>query len=352
MNDLHFFGEVRPQFSIDEHGGQLNAAARAYQIPVERWTDISTGINPNGYPVPPIPENVWRRLPEVDDGLIQIARVWAGVDVSVGCLPVPGTQSVLQVLPQLRAHSRVGVPAIGYAEHARAWRLAGHEVVELFPEDIDAALPTLDVLVVINPNNPTGQLFPRETLLRWYEQLSLRQGWLVVDEAFIEASDAQSLASLCNRDGLIVLRSLGKFFGLAGLRAGLVFSAGSLINVLTEKLGPWALSHPARFVMSRALADNAWQQKNRIALNAYRLRLGNAVSGAGLPALGHCDLFVYCPHVEAEKVADALAQQAILVRCFTRLPKRPLALRFGLPRSEDQWRHLETVLPQIVKSLR
>ena len=73
-------------------------------------------------------------------------------------------------------------------------------------------------MVLVQPNNPTGALFARSRLLDWHARLARRGGWLVVDEAFIDPTPDASLAPMAGADGLVVLRSLGKFFGLAGAR--------------------------------------------------------------------------------------------------------------------------------------
>ncbi|MDX1812446.1 MAG: threonine-phosphate decarboxylase, partial [Gammaproteobacteria bacterium] len=100
------------------HGGRLNAAMQQYQIPHNDWLDLSTGINPNGWPVPVIPENIFNRLPEDDDGLLDAAHKYYGVK---NILPIAGSQAAIQLLPQLRAQSKVGVIAPGYQEHAYCW---------------------------------------------------------------------------------------------------------------------------------------------------------------------------------------------------------------------------------------
>src|SRR5205823_9077519 len=133
-------------------------------------------------------------------------------------------------LPRLRTPYRVGVTTPGYAEHARAWRRAGHEVAAVPVAGLAEAARQMDVLVVINPNNPTGDRFPPDTLLDWHACLAARDGWLVVDEAFIDPTPADSLAPYSTRPGLFVLRSLGKFFGLAGARVGFVLAEAALLR--------------------------------------------------------------------------------------------------------------------------
>ncbi|MDF1724238.1 MAG: threonine-phosphate decarboxylase CobD [Alcanivorax sp.] len=320
----------------EHHGGRLHEAARRWGIPVSDWLDLSTGISPFAWPVPTLPASVWQRLPEEDDGLTACCRHWLAVPAGAACLPVPGSQAALQLLPRLRKTARVGVPSPGYREHALAWQRAGHEVVPLSVEQIDGALPDLDVLVCINPNNPTGHLYPQDTLLRWHQQLAAKGGWLVVDEAFLEASDGESLAARCDQPGLIVLRSLGKFFGLAGLRAGVMVGPAAVCEALADLLGPWAMSHPARWVMARAVQDRDWQQRQRECLRQARLRLDGLLSAAGLLPQGDSDLFALCVHDEAEAIRDGLARQAILVRHF----EQPGALRFGLPGNESEEQRL------------
>jgi len=165
-----------------EHGGKLLSAAARYGIEQDHWLDLSTGINPAGWPVPAIPDAVWQRLPETEDGLLEAAAAYYGCS---DILPVAGSQAAIQALPRLRAACRVGVPHPAYAEHAHAWRAAGHAVVEW---DAGHNIDALDVLVLVHPNNPGGQTYTRAELLDWHARLAARGGWLVVDEAFIDAT--------------------------------------------------------------------------------------------------------------------------------------------------------------------
>ena len=218
------------------HGGRLNRAAATYGIAVDQWLDLSTGINPRSWPVPHIPEAVWQRLPEADDGLDAIARDWARAPAAAGCVALPGSQAAIQLLPRLRAPGRVGVPSPGYAEHAHWWRAAGHEVVALAHDAVDEVLDTLDALVWIQPNNPTGLCLPRSMLRDWRERLAARGGWLVLDEAFADPTPEASLVADTGTEGLIVLRSIGKFFGLAGLRGGFCLNARRRLAAAEDRL--------------------------------------------------------------------------------------------------------------------
>lgn len=322
------------------HGGRLNEAARHWGIPRAQWLDLSTGINPQPWPVPELPVQVWQRLPEEDDDLPEQARRWAGAPQSAGCLPVAGTQAAIQALPRLREPGRIGVPDPGYAEHAEGWRAAGHEVIPFSDLPSDEALADLDALVWINPNNPTGESVTAQRLLACHDQLAAQGGWLVVDEAFIDAEPDQTLVPETGPEGLVVFRSMGKFFGLAGLRAGLVFGPPVLCEPLGEALGPWAVSHPARYLMQQAFADTAWQKAAAEQLNHDHRRLRAMLEDAGLAPQGGTPLFVYCPHPAPNRVADTLAEQAVLVRVF----EAPPALRFGLPGAEEEWQHLARAL--------
>jgi len=322
-----------------EHGGRLRAAAARYGIPLADWLDLSTGINPAPFAPPPLPPEAWSRLPEEQDGLEEAAASYYG---TINILPVAGTQAAIQTLPRLRSPCRVGVPHPGYAEHAHAWRGAGHEVKELRADEIAAQVGNLDVLVLMQPNNPTGGLFARESILHWHEELSARGGWLVVDEAFIEASVAQSLIQAAMPQGLIVLRSMGKFFGLAGARAGFVAAHTALLASLREALGPWCVAGPARHVVRTALLDRAWQQAAKIRLRQDGQQLAQLLRDADLQPTGGCGLFQWVQTERAEIMHQQLAQSGILTRYFA----EPSSLRFGLPGSEAGWLRLAAVLDQ------
>ena len=324
-----------------EHGGQLRSAAARYNIPLQDWLDLSTGINPIPYTPPSIPLTDWAHLPQDNDGLFQAATRYYG---STDLLVVAGSQAAIQALPRLRKNARVGVLHPGYAEHARAWQRCEHDVMAISEDQIEAQLSTLDVLVLMQPNNPTGILFTHAQLHEWHAQLSKRGGWLIVDEAFIEASEQPSMIQTYMPHGLIVLRSLGKFFGLAGARVGFVAAHISLLEPLREQLGPWPVSGPSRLVAQAALSNIAWQTTTRSRLQQDGLRLAQLLHDVGFSPVAGCGLFQWVITDQAEKIHQQLAHLGILTRLFS----VPHSLRFGLPASEADWKRLQNTLEQTI----
>jgi cobalamin biosynthesis protein CobC len=325
-----------------EHGGRLQRAAREYGIPLEQWLDLSTGISPFGWQVPQVPPSAWQRLPEDDDGLIDAARTYYEAP---HLLPVAGSQAAIQALPLLREPSRVGIIAPGYAEHAHAWQRAGHQVECLPADALLRHVEQWDVLVLIHPNNPGAERFDVQTLLRLHAELAARGGWLVVDEAFMDVTPQESLCAYTDREGLIVLRSVGKFFGLAGARAGFVCAVPRLLETLQEKLGPWTLTGPTRYVLRQALADRVWHVSARMRLNTASKRLAALLSKHGLGPTAGCGLFQWCCFDQAAALHRALARHGILTRLFD----TPPSLRFGLVPDDASLERLDHALAEVLR---
>ncbi len=323
-----------------EHGGRLLRAAREYGIAPSDWLDLSTGISPFAWPVPPIPAAAWTRLPDDDDGLVEVARAYYGAPQ---LLPLAGSQAAIQALPRLRRESCVGVIAPGYNEHAHAWLQAGHQVVNMPAETLLAQADDLDVMVLIHPNNPGGERFSRGTLLDLHARLAERSGWLIVDEAFMDVTPEHSLCPEADREGLIVLRSVGKFFGLAGARAGFACASVGLLDALGDLLGPWTLSGPTRHVLHQALADVQWQRGARQRLQACSARLAELLAQHGLTPTAGCAFFQWWRDERAHALHRALATRGV----FTRLFDAPASLRFGLPGNDAAFDGLDAALRDI-----
>lgn len=322
-----------------EHGGNLAWAVKQYGISIEAWLDLSTGINPNGYPIPDIPNQTWQRLPEHDDGLIEAAYAYYRCQ---SLLPTAGSQAALQVLPKLRPHCHIAMPKQMYQEHAHAWLQHGHKV-SFFTGQPDAELlHQIDVLLVCNPNNPTGQLFTRVDLLQWHQQLSSRGGWLIVDEAFMDATPENSIADQTHLEGLFALRSIGKFFGLAGARVGFLLAPTHHLNRMQEILGLWTIAGASRHITKLALQDSHWQQNMRKTLISESDKLKTLLATHQLPPNGGTPLFQFVTHPNAVEIQHLLAKQGIWVRLF----KETNALRFGLP-SASQWNKLDAALAEL-----
>ena len=324
-----------------EHGGRLRLAAEQWGVPLADWVDLSTGINPDAYPVPPLPADCWRRLPEENDDLEAAAAAYYG---NPNLLALPGSQAAIQWLPALLPRAAVVCLTPIYAEHPQAWERAGHKLRRLPGATLSRALAAATPNILLcNPNNPTARQFTRQELLDAAAQLKRRGGRLVVDEAFGDTDPANCVADVAGTEAapnLIVLRSLGKFFGLAGARVGFLFAPPELRACMAEAIGPWALSNPARAVAAAALADHDWQAATRIKLAAARERLGAILAPLG-EGTDHT-LFHWLPCVDAVALYDFLAQRGILVRLFADIP----GLRFGLPGSKPEWQRLAAAINQ------
>ncbi len=313
------------------HGGSLDWAEARFGPQTEGWLDLSTGINPNAYPFRPPPVSVWHRLPDI--GAISTLRQTAanryGVRDPAFVSPAPGSQSLIQLLPRLRDKSNIVVLSPTYSEHAVAWRAEGHDVAEI--SDIASFPSHADVVVVTNPNNPDGRMVPCSTLRDLAGELAARGGWLIVDEAFADTQPEASLAGDVGRQGLIVLRSFGKFYGLAGLRLGFALAPKRIGEEISVKLGPWPVAGPAIAIAGEALADETWHTETRLHLAEAIKRLDNLLGRAGLAVSGGTPLFRFVNDPRSASVFEALGRSGILVRHFT---EQQNWLRFGIPEDE------------------
>lgn len=314
------------------HGGEVDIAAEHYGIPRDRWLDLSTGINPTPYPLPELAREYWYRLPEAGlySWLREIAATYYGAVDPALVVPTPGSQAAIQWLPRLLPTMRVAILSPTYTEHAVCWSAAGHLITEVAA--VDAIPSDAAAVIVANPNNPDGRILAPDVLLRASEGR-----WLIVDEAYADLTPDTSLAAMAERPGVIVLRSVGKFFGLAGMRLGFAITGPQLASSLNRALGPWAVSGPAAAVGAVALADDAWIRSTRIRLTAAAGKLDGILMRTGLRLLGGTALFrlVECP--KANELYEHLARLGILVRHF---PDRLDWLRFGIPGDDQSFERL------------
>jgi cobalamin biosynthetic protein CobC len=321
------------------HGGDLGAARKLFPAAPEPFIDLSTGINPFSYPLPRLDPAVFARLPEPGavDGLAAIAAAAYGAPSAAHVVAAPGVQLLLPMVAALVRPGRAAVLGPTYAEHARVAAFAGHAVREV---PCLADLAGADLAVVVNPNNPNGRLVARAELIAIADALA--PGMLVLDEAFVEAApDAASLAPDVTRRNLVVLRSFGKFFGLAGLRLGFALAPPEIAGRLAAALGPWAVSGPALAIGAAALADAAWIAATRMRLAAASRRLDDLLAVAALEAVGGTALFRLVRTPVADALFEHLGAAGIFVRRFA---GEPTWLRFGLPGDETVWQRLTAAL--------
>jgi cobalamin biosynthetic protein CobC len=336
--------DIFPYSNADEplpHGGDLGAARLLFPDAPKPFIDLSTGINPNPYPLPPLAAELFARLPDAaaTASLAAAAATSYGAPSAAHVVPAPGTQILLPLVAGLVRPGRAAILSPTYNEHARAARLAGHSVIAARES---AAQGDADLAIVTNPNSPDGRLIEREALLALAAKLRTRGGILVVDEAFMEVGPPGfSLAGDVGRGSLIVLRSFGKFFGLAGIRLGFALLDQPSAVRLAAILGPWAVSGPALAIGTAALADTAWIEVTRHRLVAASGRLDGILIGAGLGIPGGTALFRLVRTPAAPALFHHLGRAGILVRKF---PDNATWLRFGLPASEEEWQRLQIAM--------
>ncbi len=311
------------------HGGDLTEAIARFGRPREDWLDLSTGISPFTYGFSPPAPAQYRTLPaQADiDALVAAARSAYAVPEATGLVAAPGTQALIQWLPHVAPPGPVAVLGPTYGPHAATWRAIGRDVTEI--ADLDALPETARILVVTNPNNPDGRILLHDRLFNVAETLADRGGWLVLDEAFADVDpDVSIIPSLAAHPNILVLRSFGKFFGLAGLRLGFAVGATEIVDDLASCLGEWAVSAPALSVGRQALADDAWQASARIRIAAAAADLEGVFERHRLPVIGRAGLFVLVRCDAATDLHEHLAGAGIWCRRFDYASDW---LRFGLP---------------------
>ena len=336
-----------------DHGGNFMAAAKAYGFDYAEIIDLSTGIAPYAYPLDGIDMSGqhWRDLPqmETEQALIAAMKAYWGCDSSAGLLLTPGSGVVISLAALLRPQTTVLCPDPSYSEHEIAWTHHGHRIKhypagaipQLTAEAQADAQADAKVVITVQPGNPTGHIHPPEDWDFVIDQMAERDGLLIVDEAFIDLMPEFSMASRAGRKGLLVIRSFGKFYGLAGLRLGAVMGHDDDITRLRQMLGPWAVSTPALEIGLKAISDHAWADEQRQVLAQNMARLNAMLIEVGLTPCGGTDLYSLINLDDAKTLHDHLAKHGIWTRIFD---YNPHWMRFGLPADEGQWQRLQSAL--------
>lgn len=307
-----------------DHGGNLDAAIARFGGHPDEWIDLSTGINPVPYPVTGIPFDAWSRLPDRNamSQLLETARNLWKVPADADILAASGSSALIARMPALAHPGQVRIAERTYNEHAAAFVGAGWDVVRDGPAD---------AAVLVHPNNPDG---------RYRDNDAGGTALTVIDESFCDLTPDLTLVARCIEPGTVVLKSFGKFWGLAGLRLGFAIAHPDTIGVLRTQIGPWAVSGPALHLGAQALGDADWAETTRSRLKQDALRLDAAMTGAGAHVAGGTDLFRLYDVGDAAAWQERLARHQIWSRIF---PYHSGWLRLGLP-APDQWARLEAAL--------
>lgn len=322
--------------NLYRHGGRVAEAMRLFPQAQEPWIDLSTGVNPT----PWVGEGAMddSRLPDpaATLGLESAAAACFGVTPD-HVAAVPGTELALRLMPAVVRASHVGIVSPTYSSHEQAWSARDSVVRRLDRADMN--LNGLDAVVLGNPNNPDGVVMSRTEVLDLAEKMERQNGWLIVDEAFVDATPEISVADRAS-GRLIVLRSFGKFFGRPGLRLGFLVASPEVLRRLKELVGEWPVSVQAIIVGQAAYADMTWQIAARTRLQQDAARMDRDLTDGGFVVAGGTSLFRLATHPQARDRFLRLAEQGVLTRPFT---AHPTWLRFGLPKPQE-WRRVTAAL--------
>ncbi len=311
-----------------DHGGGLDAAVARFGGRRPDWLDLSTGINPAPYSVPEIPLYCWTALPDsaAQKSLLNAARRFWNVPDHADLLAAAGVSALIAQLPRLAQAGTVGISNPTYNEHEAAFRTQGWQIDQ-----------TGSANVYVHPNNPDGRLFDRLHIQEQHQNLT------IIDESFCDVCQDESLIELAEAPGFVVLKGLGKFWGLAGLRLGFAVARPETIAKLAAMLGPWPISGPAQYVGAKALSDHNWAIKTRQRLINDAARLDKILKAAVSGLAGGTTLFRLYEVENAPKAQEVLARQQIWSRIF---PYSNRLLRLGLPGGENDWQRIESAVEE------
>jgi cobalamin biosynthetic protein CobC len=327
-----------------KHGGDLTEAIARHGGEPADWLDLSTGINPWPWTIPhPIPDSAWTRLPSRADeqDLLGAARGAYAVPNDAGIAAAAGTQTLIQWIPYLAGPGAVAIVTPTYGEHSAAWRNGGRDIIAV--NDLSELPEHVIHAVVVNPNNPDGRIANGDALRHVAERLDRRGGWLVIDEAFADVDPGISAVAISANLPILVLRSFGKFYGLAGLRLGFAIGRRGIVEQIAAALGPWPVSGPALHIGQAALRDRAGAGAMREKLARQSHKLDHVLTAAGLDLVGGATLFRLVSHPDARTLHAELARRHIWCRSFDWAREW---LRFGLA-SDDGLDRLASALRSV-----
>ncbi|MEL7452312.1 MAG: threonine-phosphate decarboxylase CobD [Pseudomonadota bacterium] len=322
------------------HGGATDGMRKRFPNAPEPWIDLSTGINPWPYWDTTVSSEAFKRLPTeaaYRACLCAMAKAIGTADEFVAL--APGSELLIRLLPLLIHPRKVAILSPTYSDHSVVWRQAGADVIETNSPLAD--VEAVEAIIICNPNNPDGRTFSPDVLEEARRELAQRGGWLIVDEAYGDLDPTNSISPAGGRDGQIIIRSFGKFFGLAGTRLGALIAPAPLRAAMADQLGVWPVSGGALEIGARAYADLDWQAGTRIALADASARLKDILLAGGLKPVGGTDLFQYVEIDDAFAIWEHLARKGIYVRRFDWSDRH---LRIGLPANPQEEARLAEAL--------
>ncbi|WP_422038724.1 threonine-phosphate decarboxylase CobD [Roseibium sp.] len=325
-----------------KHGGDLSLAVERFGGKADDWLDLSTGINPYSYPIAQtLPATAWNALPNrvAEEQLLAAARRAYQVPDHLGLVAAPGTQILLSLLPALLPDGPAALAGPTYSSHKEVWQRDGRDPLEL--SSVYALPAEARIVVLVNPNNPDGQLIDVKSLLEIARILTERGGFLVLDEAFADVMPGASVLPHVGEQNIVVLRSFGKFFGLAGLRLGFLAGPQETVDRVSARLESWSVSGPALEIGATALRDQEWQDKTARRLADEMADLTITLSEHQLSVFGGTPLFALAGLRKAHALHEALARRHIWTRIFD---YAPTWIRFGLPGGPENLQRLSDAL--------
>jgi threonine-phosphate decarboxylase len=208
-----------------------------------------------------------------------------------------------------------------HAKRAERFRSPLKEVLR----QLSSKRTRFDALFLCNPNNPTGQVMNRQSVCELAETIDRQQGWLIVDEAFIDYCHKHSVISMLRmHPRMIVLRSLTKFYAMPGLRIGYLIGASKVVERLKDRQPPWSVNSLAQEFSCTALQDHAYASQSRTFMKQERSRFMRGLrplSGLRTYSSAANFLLIELPAWTcAGEVTDRLAAEGLLVRDCSTLP--------------------------------
>ena len=327
------------------HGGRLVEARSLFPEAEQPWVDLSTGINRRSYPAPRATSLARCTLPEPME-LIQLEETAAEafeVADPERVVAVAGTELALRLLPHALDLNEAAVLGPTYSSHADAWERARSNVLGVTESTLNSCLDRPLALTVVNPNNPDGRVLSHDRLLELHECVGNHGGVLIVDEAFADTDPSNSVSAIAGgsrASRMIVLRSFGKFYGLAGVRLGFIIAAPAIARRVRTLMGEWPVSADALAAGRKAYADHAWSARMRVLLRRSASRLDAMLRHAGFEIIGGTSLYRLVRSPDARLRFLRLLQAGVLVRPFDH---DETLLRFGIPHGRAEWERLAAV---------